>query len=99
MTYTPSYPTTSPYAKTPIAGRYMSYLEYRRIPPHYLDTTYTLLNPEYVNRPDLLALDIYGNDELEWVIPVRNGLQDLIFDLQLGVTLIIPAPSYVQSLI
>ena len=99
MAYTPRYSTSSPYSATNIVGRYMTYYVHRRIPPHELDRFVRIKFERYVHRPDLLALDLYGDDNLWWVIPVRNGLQDPVFDIEMGSLLIVPDPSHVRSII
>lgn len=99
MVYDPSYDSKSPYTYTSIVSRFMLYYVHRSVPPHQLDKITELNNERYVNRPDLLAADIYGDEDLFWVIPVRNGLQDPIFDLTYGRALFIPDPRYVDTLI
>jgi len=99
MTYSPKYNSESPYHFTNITGKYMTYYVHRSVFPHPFDKFTILNNERYVARPDLLAVDLYGNEDLFWVIPLRNGLQDPIFDLTLGRALIIPDSSYVSTLI
>jgi len=98
-TFRPSYENTSPYGATNIVGRYLTYYIHRRIAPHEADRWITIGFERYVHAPDLLALDFYGSEDLWWVIPVRNGLQDPVFDLQMEKDLIIPDPAYVRSII
>lgn len=99
MAYTPYYPVESPYYLSSIVGRFMTYYVHRSVKPHQLDKVTQLNNERYVERPDLLAFDLYGDSELFWVIPVRNGLQDPIFDLTFGKSLIIPDTTYVRSIV
>ena len=99
MAYSPFYPTESPYFLTEIVGRFMTYYVHRSIPPHSLDKITQLNNERYVGRPDLLAFDLYGSADLFWVIPVRNGLQDPIFDLTFGKVLMIPDAAFVRSIV
>ena len=99
MVYTPTYAKESPYFFTKIINRFLTYYVHRTVPPHRLDTNIVLNDERYVNRPDLLARDLYGNEDLFWVIPVRNGLQDPVFDLKLGEPLVVPHPSFVEELI
>lgn len=93
------YDSKSPYAKTPLYGRYLGYLTYRAIPANSLDRAMVVDTERHAQRPDLLAHDIYGNDNYWWVIPIRNSFQDPIFDLKFGMTIIVPDPSYIGSLI
>ncbi len=99
MAYQPLYPPESPYNLTKIAGKYLTYYTHRQIPPDFTDRVTTLNNGRYVFRPDLLAFDIYGDENLWWVIPVRNGFQDPVFDLSFNRDLIIPDPERVRRLI
>lgn len=91
------YATTSPYGRTKIHGRFMGYYEHRNIPARADDFLMMITDQRYVNRPDNLAFDIYGNDNYWWVIPVRNALQDPIFDMKMGKVLIVPNPTYIRS--
>lgn len=97
--YNPSYKVQSPYRDTPIIGNFMGYYIHRGIDPQPGDILVTMDNPEFVERPDLLAVEIYGDADLWWVIPVRNGFEDLMHELQLGVELHIPTPDYVRSVL
>ena len=99
MAYTPNYEPVSPYGITPIINRFMVYYVHRRVPPNNLDTVITLNDQRYVNRPDNLANDIYGDPDLFWVIALRNGLQDPVFDFKLGQQYVIPHPSFVRTLV
>lgn len=99
MAYEPNYDQVSPYALTPIAERFMIYYVHRSIPPNNLDTIIKLTDQRYVHRPDLLANDIYGDPDLFWVIAVRNGLQDPVFDFKLNELYTIPHPSFVRTII
>ena len=40
--------------------------------------------PRYHNRPDLLAMDLYGAPGLWWIIPRLNDFSDLVFDMYEG---------------
>lgn len=98
-TFSPLYTQTSPYYYTPIFGRFQTYYIHRTVTPNRLDIVVTLTNERYNQRPDNLAQDLYGDAELFWVIPVRNGLEDPIYDLTTNRTYIIPHPSFVRSLV
>ena len=93
MAYTPTYVQESPFGVTDIIGRFMTYYIHRRIPPNALDVVVPL-DARYDKRPDLLAADIYGDPDLFWVVPLRNGLQDPVFDLKRGEEFTIPHPSF-----
>lgn len=98
MAYRPNYIPESPYAFTPIIGRFLTYYVHRTVPPHFLDVIITL-EADYDKRPDLLANDLYGDPDLFWVIAGRNGLQDPIFDFRAGNRYVIPHPSFVRQVV
>lgn len=97
--YNPNYKPESPYALTQIAGNYMAYYIHRSIDPQQDDIITKMDNPIYVSRPDLLANDVYGDPDLWWVFGVRNGFEDPIYDLTLGITIAIPQLHYVRSVL
>lgn len=99
MAYTPRYTRESPYGVTTLVGRYMTYYTHRRIPPHEMDRYAIIKFERYVHRPDLLSLDLYGSEDLWWVIPVRNGFQDPVFDLEMNTEIVVPDPSYVRGIV
>lgn len=86
-----TYSKTSPYAGTPIFGKFLDVLEYRSIPKKADDVTYKI-NSVYKYRPDMLAYDLYGDVNLWWVFAVRNPntIKDPIFDFVPGKTIFIP---------
>ena len=51
------------------------------------------------DRIDLLAQQFYGDPVLWWVIALANDMELLPTDMQDGVTLRIPSPRYVNSII
>ena len=97
-TFEPRYTSSSPYFFTPIFGRFQLYYIHRPIAPNRLDTIVKLIDERYHRRPDNLAFDLYGDSDLFWVIPNRNGLEDPVFDLTINNAYVIPHPSYVRSL-
>ena len=96
--YSPSYDNHSLYALTPMNGRFMDIYVHRALSPHPLDTQIMITQSKYHLRPDNFAYDYYGDPDLFWVVPMRNGLKDLVFDFTLGSNFIIPAPSYISEL-
>ena len=89
--------TGSPWKGTPVTGKYLDVLEYRKIPASASDVTIKL-DVRFVHSPDTLAHEYYGHSKYWWVIPTRNNLQDPIFDLVEGMELIIPHRSVVTGL-
>ncbi len=97
--FTPRYKIESPYRATPVVGNLMGYYIHRSIDPQDDDFTVTMDNQRYVGRPDLLAADLYGDPDLWWVFAVRNGLEDPVHDIKLGISLIISPIHYVRSVL
>lgn len=95
--YTPSYKNESPYRFTPIMGNYMAYYIHRQINPQKDDILVEMTDQRYVNRPDLLAADLYSDADLWWVFGVRNGWEDPIHDMKLGVQFFVPSQSYLRD--
>ncbi len=96
--YTPNYDNHSLYRFTPFNGRFMDIYVHRRIDPHPLDTVEVITLEKYHHRPDNFAFDYYGDPDLFWIVPVRNGFENLLFDFKKGRRIYIPAPSYVAEL-
>ena len=99
MAFQPRYDQVSPYGLTPIIGRFMAYYVHRTVPPNNLDVVVRLTDQRYNNRPDILANDVYGDPDLFWIVPVRNGLQDPVFDLKVNELYTIPHPSFVRTIV
>jgi hypothetical protein len=85
------YRQDSPYAQTRMQGTYLDIYEHRPIPSHADDVLFTI-NATYEFRPDLLAFDLYSNQNLWWVFAVRNpnAIQDSIWDFVIGKKIYIP---------
>lgn len=98
MAYTVSYSTSSLYALTPIVGRFLDFWVPIMIPADPSDLIYIVKRQDWVNRPDLIALDYYGNEMLFWVFGVRNGLADLVYDIQYGTVLFFPTAARLTKL-
>ena len=75
-------------------------LNYREIPHVQDDVTYSIA-PEYAQRPDLLANDLYGDVNLWWVFMNRNPdvLIDPIFDFTTGKTIRLPKKSTLSKVL
>lgn len=84
----------SPYSSTPTKGRYMLYYEHNRISPHVDDRTYKVV-AQWVHRPDLMALDLYGDSDLWFVFGIRNALRDPCYDLVEGREIVVPTIEHV----
>lgn len=94
-----SYTKASPYAFTKIneAG-YLDRLVIRAVPEEDDDILYTI-EPQYSQRPDLLAFDLYGTSKLWWVFAQRNmdTLKDPVFDFVPGVQIYLPKQSSLKT--
>src|ERR1700733_4146240 len=98
MGYSVSYPTDTLYARTSINGRFLGFYSSILIPPDPTDRLYVIKRQDWVHRPDLMAFDYYGDDRLFWVFGVRNGLADLVFDINFGTVLFFPTPARLTQL-
>lgn len=78
------------YTRTPIVGRFMDFFVPVLIPPDPSDKIFVIKRQDWVHRPDIIALEYYGNEMLFWVFGVRNGLKDLVFDIVYGSVLFFP---------
>lgn len=95
VTYSPR----SYYSRTPISGRFLSYSIDRPIPADAADGMFQITRERYVHAPDNLAYDLYGSEEYWWVFGRRNNLQDWVFDIEMGITLIVPDAAYLKRLL
>lgn len=85
------------YYLTPQSSRFLEHYVHRPVPPHVDDTIITI-DHRWVNRPDLLSLDLYGSDEYAMAIAIRNGLEDPVFDLVYGLKLYVPTFTRLQEI-
>lgn len=88
----------SVYNKTVAKHGFLQYYVHRTIPAKASDTT-IILDGKYEHAPDLLAYDIYGDAKLWWAIPQRNSLEDPIFDLKAGMSLVLPSKNTVNEVL
>ncbi len=68
------------------------------IPADISDKIFIIKRQDWVHRPDIMAYEYYGNEMLFWVFGVRNGLADLVFDINYGTVLFFPTPSRLSDL-
>ena len=97
--FSPQYNIESPYRLTPVIGNFMAYYIHRSIDPQPEDIHVTLDNQRYVERPDLLAADLYGDPNLWWVFGVRNGMEDPVYDMKFGINLFLPQLEYIRAIL
>lgn len=98
MAYTVSYPAGTLYSRTPIVGRFLDFYVPLLIPPDSSDELIVVRRYDWVHRPDIMALQHYGNELLFWVFGVRNGLKDLVFDINYGSVLFFPTPKRLSDI-
>ena len=85
------YDATSPYYQTGYSQFFLEVMVNRPIPKENDDLTFTI-NTTYQYRPDLLAIDLYGNAGLWWVFYQRNpnALQAPPMDFAVGTLIYLP---------
>ena len=93
-----NYSDTSPWYTTNIKQDYLDILNIRPVSAEPDDFLYTI-EPQYTNRPDLLAFDLYGEAALWWVFTQRNldVIDDPIFDFTTGKKIYIPKGSSLRT--
>lgn len=86
-----NYNKTSPYANTNFYGFFLDVAALPEVPIVASDVAYQI-DVIYKHRPDLLAYDLYGDQNLWWVFAMRNPnvIQDPIYDFEPGVIIYIP---------
>ena len=79
------------YKNTNKDGNFLGYFKYIKI-PYAANDAILVVSPEYEHRPRKLANDLYGVPELYWIFREYNKekIQDPIFDLKAGISIIIP---------
>jgi hypothetical protein len=92
-----TYSKTSPYYTTDIVNNYLDVINFRDLPRQADDILFEITK-KYENRPDLLAYDLYANQNLWWVFSVRNVsiLKDPIFDFTPGTRIYLPKLSTIN---
>jgi len=93
------YDNTSPWNKTKIKnGQYLDVLSIRPVPAENDDILYEI-EPQYNQRPDLLAYDLYGTHKLWWVFAQRNMnvLKDPVYDFVPGTKIYLPKGRNISS--
>ena len=96
------YKQSSPYKATSMnpSGEHLGFYQIRTIPAQSDDATYTI-EPQYHQRPDLLAYDMYDNPNLWWVFCQRNldTMEDPIYDFKSGATIYVPKGGPLKSML
>ena len=94
------YSSSSPWFNTKLTSNYLDVLSIRPVSSEVDDFLYSI-EPQYTNRPDLLAYDLYGDSRLWWVFIQRNldVLEDPIFDFVPGTKIYLPKSSSLSSIL
>ena len=93
--------SNSPYKNTRITrSGSLDVLTIRPVPAYADDALYTI-EPQYTNRPDLLAHDMYGDSSLWWIFAQRNldTIEDPIYDFIPGTQIYLPDRSRVEEVL
>lgn len=92
------YSSDSPYANTQEYSYYLDILTPRHIPAFRDDVLHTL-TLVHQHRPDLLAYDLYKNNNLWWVFQARNpnAFEDPVWDFRAGVKFYIPKKDTIET--
>lgn len=53
-------------------------------------TTFLIAAEKFVNRPDAISYEVYGNSKFWWIIAMANDVKDPFFEFYKGRTLKIP---------
>jgi len=88
------YTNTSPWAKTRVNAGYLDHFAIRPVAAEDDDILY-IIEPQFNQRPDLLAYYLYDSTKLWWVFTQRNldVIRDPIFDFRAGVEIYVPKKS------
>jgi hypothetical protein len=94
------YNKTSVYYNTSITNGYLDVMSFRDIPNERDDILFEITST-YQNRPDLLAYDLYKDQNLWWVFSLRNKdvLKDPVFDMEPGTKIYLPKLSTLKRVL
>lgn len=70
--------------------------ERRKFLPVYDDIAFKI-TPTYINRPDLIAFEVYGRAELMWLVLQFNNIVDINEELYEGRTIKLPSQRRLQT--
>ena len=92
------YSKTSPYFKTEFVNGYLDVMKFRDIPYEKDDILFEVTST-YEHRPDLLAYDLYKDQNLWWVFALRNKntIKDPVFDMSAGTKIYLPKLSTLKK--
>lgn len=93
------YKRTSHLRQTPIRNGYTE-LYVPPIVPDFSQAKEFTITQKYVQRPDLLAHELYGESDFWWVFPLynKNLIVDPINDFTLNKTILVPTRDFVAGI-
>lgn len=56
-----------------------------------------IITPKYAKRPDLVAYDMYGSPQLQWLVLQYNNIIDVSTEMMEGKTLVLPTKERVLT--
>jgi len=94
-----SYKRTSHLRQTSIRNGYAALYEPPLV-PDFTQTEEFTITQQYVNRPDMLAYELYGESDFWWVFPLynKNLIVDPINDFTLNKVILVPTRSFVAGI-
>jgi hypothetical protein len=95
-----TYSKSSPYYGTGNWGQFLDVWAGKAVPPDATDALYEI-DKIYENRPDMLAYDLYQDNQLWWVFAVRNPdvIRDPVLSFSAGKVIYVPTKAVVQKAI
>jgi hypothetical protein len=95
-----TYPSTSPYYKTPQSSWAIGIYVDRPIPADASDER-VMLDAKYDMKPDRFSNDVYGTPAYYWVFMQRNInlIRDPIFDFRSGMIIYVPTLDRINSIL
>ena len=96
-----NYPKTSPYYFSSVYNnQFLDAMVNRPIPTLETDL-YWEITQTYNIRPDLLAYDLYSDNQLWWVFAIRNRsiIKDPVFDMVAGVKIFLPKATTLKRVV
>jgi hypothetical protein len=94
-----AYKRTSHLRATPITNGYTE-LYVPPLTPDFTRVEEFVISQKYVNRPDLLSYELYGDARFWWLFPIynKNSIVDPIGDFTLGKRIVVPRRDFVAGI-
>lgn len=85
--------------RTEVGGRFAEWWEKKKLPQDSASDFIFVVPAEFAGRPDLIAVTVYGDSRLMWVVLQFNKIIDFTTELAAGTVLVLPTAERLQSLI